>query len=128
MIWVQMENDESNTLPDIPEFENPEWTYLIAEPTEFKSGFRREIENYLDMTHFAFAHSSTLGKASDPILPKMDISILENGFQMDAPFPSLSAPNDKPGKLQEAHMRQQRCYLPNFTTIQQTLRMEICEY
>ena len=122
MIWVQMEKDESNTLPDIPEFENPEWTYLIAEPTVFQSGFRREIENYLDMTHFAFAHGSTLGKAADPVVPKMDISISKDGFQMDAPFPSLVAPAEKPNKLQEAHMRQQRCYLPNFTTIRQTFK------
>lgn len=120
MVWVQMEKDESKRLPDVHEFENPEWTYMIGPATVFKSGFRREIENYLDMTHFAFAHSSTLGKAADPVVPKMEISILGNGFQMDAPFPSLSAPHEKPGKLQEAHMRQQRCYLPNFTTIRQT--------
>ncbi|MEP7258611.1 MAG: aromatic ring-hydroxylating dioxygenase subunit alpha [Flavitalea sp.] len=120
MIWVQLEKDELNSLPEIPEFENPEWTYMVAQPTVFKAGFRREIENYLDMTHFAFAHKSTLGKAADPIVPKMDISLLNNGFQMDAPFPSLSAPDELPTKLQEAHMRQQRCYLPNFTTIRQT--------
>lgn len=39
---------------------------------------------------------------------------------MDPPFPLLASPNEKPGKLQEAHMRQQRCFLPNFTTIRQT--------
>ena len=120
MVWVQMEKDESNALPEVPEFENPEWTYLVATPTVFQSGFRREIENYLDMTHFAFAHSSTLGKAADPVVPKMDISILNDGFEMRAPFPALASPHEKPGKLQEAHMRHQRCYLPNFTTIRQS--------
>ncbi len=123
MVWVQMEKDESKTLPEVPEFENPEWTYLIASPTVFRSGFRREIENYLDMTHFAFAHKSTLGKAADAVVPKMDISIFADGFQMDAPFPSLAAADEKkPNKLQAAHMRQQRCYLPNFTTIRQTYK------
>mgnify|MGYP000849747803 CR=1 FL=1 len=120
MIWVQLEKDGSNKLPDIPEFEDPDWTYMAANPTVFKSGFRREIENYLDMTHFAFAHGSTLGKAASPVVPKMDIRIFDDGFQMNAPFPSLATPDEQPGKLQEAHMRQQRCYLPNFTTIRQT--------
>jgi vanillate O-demethylase monooxygenase subunit len=120
MIWVQLEKDESVNLPDIPEFENPEWTYIIGPPTKFQSGFRREIENYLDMTHFAFAHGTTLGRAADAVVPKMEITVFKDGFQMDAPFPSLSSPEEKPGKLQEAHMRQQRCYLPNFTTIRQT--------
>ena len=120
MIWVQLEESASNKLPDIPEFEDPAWTYVIAPPTVFACGFRREIENFLDMTHFAFAHSSTLGKAADPVVPRMDISVLADGFQMDAPFPALATPSEKPSKLQEAHMRQQRCYLPNFTTIRQT--------
>lgn len=120
MIWVQMIEDKSNTVPDIPEFEDPEWTYVLAPPTVFECGFRREIENFLDMTHFAFAHRSTLGKAADPVVPKMNISVFEGGFQMDAPFPALAAPSEKPSKLQEAHMRQQRCYLPNFTTIRQS--------
>jgi len=122
MIWVQLEEDASNNLPDVPEFENHEWTYMVAKPTVFECGFRREIENYLDMTHFAFAHRSTLGKAADPVVPKMEISILEDGFQMHAPFPSLATPHEKPSKLQEAHMRHQRCYLPNFTTIRQTFK------
>lgn len=122
MIWVQLEQDASKVIPEVPEFEDPAWSYVLAPPTVFQCGFRREIENYLDMTHFAFAHSATLGKAADPVVPKMEISILENGFQMDAPFPALATPSEKPSKLQEAHMRQQRCYLPNFTTIRQTFR------
>lgn len=120
MVWVQLEADDSRTIPDVPEFEDPRWTYLVARPTPFKCGFRREIENYLDMTHFAFAHRTTLGKAADPVVPKMDITILNDGFQMDAPFPALSATHEKPSKLQQKHMRKQRCYLPNFTTIRQS--------
>jgi vanillate O-demethylase monooxygenase subunit len=120
MIWVQMENHDSEQLPDIPEFEDPDWTFTLGPPTPFKAGFRREIENYLDMTHFAFAHSSTLGKAADSVVPRMDITELDDGFLMDAPFPALKTPHEQPGKLQSAHRRKQRCYLPNFTTIRQT--------
>ncbi len=120
MIWVQMDKDETGVLPDVPEFEDPSWTYTLGPPTAFKSGFRREIENYLDMTHFAFAHSSTLGKAADSVVPKMSISEFDDGFLMDAPFPALKTPHEQPGKLQSAHRRRQRCYLPNFTTIRQT--------
>ncbi len=120
MIWVQMEPDPSVRLPDVPEFEDPAWTYLVGPPTSFKAGFRREIENYLDMTHFAFAHSTTLGQAASPTVPDMDISLHADGFQMDAPFPALESPHEQPGKLMSAHHRRQRCFLPNFTTIRQT--------
>lgn len=120
MVWVKLDRDELAPLPDVPEFENPEWTYLVAEPMVFQAGFRREIENYLDMTHFAFAHSTTLGVAADAVVPPMKIAEYEDGFQMDAPFPALAAPHTQPGKLQQAHQRRQRCWLPNFTTIRQS--------
>jgi len=120
MVWVQMEADATVTLPDVPEFEDRLWTFLPGPPMLFRSGFRREIENYLDMTHFAFAHASTLGKAASPVIPEMTISVLDDGFQMEAPFPALATPHEQPGKLQSAHRRRQRCHLPNFTTIRQT--------
>ncbi|MCI0355394.1 MAG: aromatic ring-hydroxylating dioxygenase subunit alpha [Acidobacteria bacterium] len=120
MVWVKLEQEELAPLPEVPEFENPEWTYLVAEPMVFQAGFRREIENYLDMTHFAFAHSTTLGVAATAVVPPLTITEFEDGFQMEAPFPALASPHTPPGKLQQAHRRLQRCWLPNFTTIRQS--------
>ena len=121
MVWVRLDEDEAAGLPDIPEFEGRDgWDYLPIEPMPFGCGFRREIENYLDMSHFAFAHSGTLGAAADVVLPPMEINRLDDGFEMLAPFPSVDLPGREPSKLQSAHQRHQRCYLPNFTTIRQT--------
>lgn len=121
IIWVRLDDEEAAPLPDVPEFEGRGgWQYLVAEPMPFRCGFRREIENYLDMTHFAFAHRSTLGAAADAVLPELKITRLADGFRMEAPFPALRAPGVTPSKLQRAHFRRQRCYLPNFTTIRQT--------
>jgi vanillate O-demethylase monooxygenase subunit len=120
MVWVQMEPDEGVALPEVPEFEDKTWSFLVGPPAPFKAGFRREIENYLDMSHFAFAHSTTLGKAASPLIPEMKITIYDDGFEMDASFPALQTSQKSPGKLQSAHRRRQRCYLPNFTTIRQT--------
>jgi phenylpropionate dioxygenase-like ring-hydroxylating dioxygenase large terminal subunit len=122
MVWVRLDAEERATLPDVPEFEHPEWTYRVAEPMAFEAGFRREIENYLDMTHFAFAHATTLGAAADSVVPAMKIEEYADGFLMDAPFPALASPKTAPGKLQQAHRRRQRCWLPNFTTIRQTFQ------
>ena len=120
MIWVRLDPREIAPLPDVPEFDGTGWSYVVADPMVFQSGFRREIENYLDMTHFAFAHSTTLGVAADSVVPPMKITEFGDGFLMEAPFPSLASPEILPGKLQQAHRRRQRCWLPNFTTIRQT--------
>jgi phenylpropionate dioxygenase-like ring-hydroxylating dioxygenase large terminal subunit len=124
-IWVKLEqgalpNGQTHELPEVPEFEDPRWAYRLGPPMEFKAGWRREVENYLDMSHFAFAHSSTLGVSADPRISDMKIAIQpDGGYQMDAPFPALNTTHEMPGKLQSAHHRQQRGYLPNFTTIRQ---------
>ena len=124
-VWVKLDptplRDGSHELPVVPEFEDPRWTYVMGPPMRFAAGWRREVENYLDMTHFAFAHADTLGKAADPRIPPMEITATaDGGFQMDAPFPALATPHEQPGKLQSAHHRRQRGYLPNFTTIRQS--------
>ena len=118
-IWVKLDAG-AHVLPTVPEFESKDWTYVMGPPTKFAAGWRREVENYLDMSHFAFAHRATLGQAADPRIPDMDIRLHDDGFQMDAPFPALASAHEAPGKLQSAHHRRQRCHLPNFTTIRQT--------
>jgi phenylpropionate dioxygenase-like ring-hydroxylating dioxygenase large terminal subunit len=122
-IWTRLEaaaGSDAPGLPNVPEFESPDWDYVIGPPMAFAAGWRREVENYLDMTHFAFAHADTLGKAADHRLPPLDIVTLpDGGFQMDAEFPALES-GEPPGKLQSAHHRRQRGWLPNFTTIRQS--------
>ncbi|RXK56257.1 aromatic ring-hydroxylating dioxygenase subunit alpha [Oleiharenicola lentus] len=118
-IWVKLVASRHG-LPAVPEFEDERWTYLMGPPMKFAAGWRREVENYLDMSHFAFAHSATLGQAADPRIPDMKITLHEDGFQMDAPFPALQSTHEMPGKLQSTHHRRQRCHLPNFTTIRQS--------
>ncbi len=70
-IWTKLEDlpmadGSPYELPVVPEFEDPRWTYVMGPPMRFEAGWRREVENYLDMTHFAFAHSSTLGPLCGP--------------------------------------------------------------
>lgn len=120
MAWVRLDEHELSPLPDIREFEDPRWAYQVPDPMAFHCGFRREIENYLDMSHFAFAHKNTLGVAAAGEITNITISHYDDGFQMDAPFPVLENPDNPPGKLQQSHHRRQRIYLPNFTTIRQS--------
>jgi phenylpropionate dioxygenase-like ring-hydroxylating dioxygenase large terminal subunit len=124
-VWVKLDDqpmagNTKHELPNVPEFEDPQWNYQIGPATPFRCGWRREVENYLDMTHFAFAHGETLGACADTRVPEMKITLHSDGFQMDAPFPSLATAHEPPGKLQSAHHRRQRSWLPNFTTIRQS--------
>lgn len=118
-IWVQLEQSNGDDLPVVPEFEDG-WTFLPGPPTPFACGWRREVENFLDMTHFAFAHGSTLGAAADTRVPQQHIEMTRDGFTMQTEFPSLTSPHEQPGKLSSAHRRFYRTWLPNFTVIRQS--------
>lgn len=125
-LWVKLDDapladGRPHELPEVSEFEDPRWTYVMGPSMRFEAGWRREVENYLDMTHFAFAHASTLGLCADPRIRDMKVTVHpDGGYQMDAPFPALETTHEMPGKLQSAHHRRQRAWLPNFTTIRQT--------
>lgn len=125
-VWVKLEDapladGRPHELPAVPEFEDDRWTYVLGPPTLFAAGWRREVENYVDMTHFAFAHADTLGMAADSQVPPMEIRTFDDGgFEMNAPFPALATAHEPPGKLQSGHHRRLRCWLPNFSTIRQT--------
>ena len=127
-VWVKLDdrpmpNGCVHELPVVPEFESLGWTYKMGPATPFRCGWRREVENYLDMTHFAFAHRGTLGACADPRIRDMEIQTHpDGGFEMNAPFPALETTHEMPGKLQSSHHRRQRCWLPNFTTIRQTFQ------
>ena len=73
MVWVKLDCDGDHELPIIPEFEN-NWTFMLPEQVPTGCGFRREIDNYLDMSHFAFAHRKTLGVAAKEIIEGIKIS------------------------------------------------------
>jgi phenylpropionate dioxygenase-like ring-hydroxylating dioxygenase large terminal subunit len=118
-VWVLLEGPALAPIPDIPAFEDPAWTYVVAEPMLFACGYRREIENYLDMSHFAFAHASSLGTAASPIIDRFEIHEHDDGFRMEAEFPALDGAEAPNSRLQSAHHRSQRCHLPNCTTIRQ---------
>jgi phenylpropionate dioxygenase-like ring-hydroxylating dioxygenase large terminal subunit len=118
-VWVLLEGPAISPIPDIPAFEDPAWTYIVADPMEFACGYRREIENYLDMSHFAFAHASSLGTAASPIIDRFEVHDHEDGFRMEAEFPALDGADAHLSRLQSAHHRSQRCHLPNVTTIRQ---------
>lgn len=110
-VWVKLDREaladgRAHELPLVPEFEDAAWTYVMGPPMAFAAGWRREVENYLDMTHFAFAHASSLGICADPRIRDMKITVYPDvGYQMDAPFPALDTPHELQGKLQSAHHR-----------------------
>jgi phenylpropionate dioxygenase-like ring-hydroxylating dioxygenase large terminal subunit len=72
LVWTTLEEPLTD-LPDVPWFDEDSWTWGHGEPFELPVAFGLMIENFRDVSHFAFVHQATLGVQPaeiEPLLPE----------------------------------------------------------
>lgn len=68
LVWTVLEEPLGEP-PTLPWFDAEEWTWGHGEPFELPVGMGLMIENFRDVSHFAFVHQATLGKMPEEIEP-----------------------------------------------------------
>jgi phenylpropionate dioxygenase-like ring-hydroxylating dioxygenase large terminal subunit len=68
LVWTVLEEPVSD-LPTPPWFDAEEWTWGHGTPFELPVAFGLMIENFRDVSHFAFVHQTTLGAMPEVIEP-----------------------------------------------------------
>lgn len=74
LVWTVLEEPLGEP-PTLPWFDAEKWTWGHGEPFELPVGFGLMIENFRDVSHFAFVHQATLPGMSEviePLEPKRD--------------------------------------------------------
>jgi phenylpropionate dioxygenase-like ring-hydroxylating dioxygenase large terminal subunit len=74
LVWTTLEEPLTD-VPDLPWFDEDSWTWGHGEPFELPVAFGLMIENFRDVSHFAFVHQATLGVQPaeiEPLLPERD--------------------------------------------------------
>jgi phenylpropionate dioxygenase-like ring-hydroxylating dioxygenase large terminal subunit len=74
LVWTTLEESLTD-VPDVPWFDEDSWTWGHGEPFELPVAFGLMIENFRDVSHFAFVHQTTLGVQPaeiEPLLPERD--------------------------------------------------------
>ena len=72
LVWTALEEPLTG-VPDVPWFDEDSWTWGHGEPFELPVAFGLMIENFRDVSHFAFVHQATLGVQPaeiEPLLPE----------------------------------------------------------
>jgi nitrite reductase/ring-hydroxylating ferredoxin subunit len=72
LVWTTLEEPLTD-VPDVPWFDEDNWTWGHGEPFELPVAFGLMIENFRDVSHFAFVHQATLGVQPaeiEPLLPE----------------------------------------------------------
>jgi nitrite reductase/ring-hydroxylating ferredoxin subunit len=74
LVWTTLEEPLTD-VPDVPWFDPDQWTWGHGTPFELPVAFGLMIENFRDVSHFAFVHQATLGVQPaeiEPLMPERD--------------------------------------------------------
>ena len=64
-VWVSL-GDPTKDIPTFPQWDDPSFYKVHCGPYNFNASGPRAVENFLDVTHFPFAHQGYLGDPSHP--------------------------------------------------------------
>lgn len=74
LIWVAL-NTPKYDLPDIPEFNDPNYKFVFTGPFSWDSDASRQVENFTDFGHFPWVHPGLLGEPERPEVPEYKVEV-----------------------------------------------------
>jgi phenylpropionate dioxygenase-like ring-hydroxylating dioxygenase large terminal subunit len=83
LIWTRLHDTGPSPLPDFNEWDDPSYLRVLPNGVELNAAAGRQIEGFLDVSHFAFIHVATFGEVDNPEVPNYPIEITPNGFRAD---------------------------------------------
>src|SRR3954466_5198132 len=83
-------------LPDIPEYDDPDWVIVRAGPYAWNSDASRQLENFTDFGHFPWVHPGLLGDPERPVVPDYSVEIDGHVLRYDIVRPEAPNSDDFP--------------------------------
>lgn len=83
LVWVRMVDDGPHELPEMVEWDDPDYIQVLPESTDIAAASGRQIEGFLDVSHFAFVHKESFGEPDNPVVPDYAVTKTEGGFIAD---------------------------------------------
>ena len=76
LVWVRLDSALDVTIPELRSWDDPEMKCVEGNPYEWKTSAPRRMENFFDLSHFAFVHDGSLGTREYPLVPVPEIDQL----------------------------------------------------
>jgi phenylpropionate dioxygenase-like ring-hydroxylating dioxygenase large terminal subunit len=86
LVWVCLSGQPRRGLPDFPEAEDSGYRWLSLPPLDWNTSAARQVDNFLDVSHFPFVHAGTFGNAAEPEIPEIPVRQTDYGFTYDFNF------------------------------------------
>jgi vanillate O-demethylase monooxygenase subunit len=82
LIWTSLAGAE----PDLPDFEawdDSDYQQIVCPMIDIAGAAGRQVEGFLDVAHFAWAHTTTFGDRSNPAVPDYTVERTARGLRAD---------------------------------------------
>ncbi len=82
LVWTSLAGAE----PDLPDFEaadDPDYQQIVCPVIDIAGAAGRQVEGFLDVSHFAWAHTTTFGDRSNPVVPDYTVERTSHGLRAE---------------------------------------------
>lgn len=83
LVWVRLVDNGPVHFPEMSEWDDPDYIQVLPEMVELEAAAGRQVEGFLDVSHFAFIHVKSFGESDNPEVPDYPIKPTPTGFQAD---------------------------------------------
>jgi vanillate O-demethylase monooxygenase subunit len=95
LIWTTL-NGSDERLPDFEAWDDLDFQAIMAPTIDINGSAGRQVEGFLDVAHFAWAHTETFGDGSNPIVPSYKVERTGRGIRAEY----LSSVSNYPREMQ----------------------------
>ena len=82
-VWVRLVDDGPRELPRMDEWYAPDYVQVRLNSTTIQAAAGRQVEGFLDVSHFAFIHHRSFGESDNPVVPDYKVTVTSHGFVAD---------------------------------------------
>lgn len=83
LVWVRLVDDGPRDLPNFSEWDDPNYLQVHLDSVDINAAAGRQMEGFLDVSHFAFVHKGSFGEPDNPVVPDYKVTKTASGFVAD---------------------------------------------
>ena len=83
IVWALLADEARLPMPAWPEVEDPSYRTVCPDAQNWAISAGRQVENFLDISHFSFVHTGTFGNRDWAQIPEVEIERTPQGFKYD---------------------------------------------
>ena len=81
LVWSTLAGEKAQ-LPSFAAWDDDAFQKIVCSPIDIAGSSGRQLEGFLDVAHFAWAHTGTFGNRANPVVPEYSVEKTESGLRV----------------------------------------------